>query len=168
MCNFRVHNEPMRYLVSVFLFCSFLSCNYFEKKKLDSNTILMEELKTFNWNEVDRYPSFENCTDSIDYQDSKMCFEQMIMTHISEYFRLQDLVVTQKVSDTIKINFLVSNKGEIHISKIHSKALTKIEIPNLDSIIDYSLKNLPPLYPAIKRSQQVQSAFELPLILVVN
>ena len=127
----------------------------------------MEELKTFNWNEVDRYPSFENCTDSIDYQDSKMCFEQMIMTHISEYFRLQDLVVTQKVSDTIKINFLVSNKGEI-ISKIHSKALTKIEIPNLDSIIDYSLKNLPPLYPAIKRSQQVQSAFELPLILVVN
>jgi len=128
----------------------------------------MEELKTFNWNEVDRYPSFENCTDSIDYQDSKMCFEQMIMTHISEFFRLQDLVVTQKVSDTIKINFLVSNKGEIHISKIHSKALTKIEIPNLDSIIDYSLKNLPPLYPAIKRSQQVQSAFELPLILVVN
>ena len=72
------------------------------------------------------------------------------------------------MSDTIKINFLVSNKGIIHISKIHSQELTKHEIPNLDSIIGYSLKNLPPLYPAIKRSQQVQSAFELPLILVVN
>tara|TARA_B110000259_G_scaffold75006_1_gene88233 strand:+ start:652 stop:837 length:186 start_codon:yes stop_codon:yes gene_type:complete len=35
-------------------FGSFFSCNYFEKKKLNSEMILIEELKTFKWNELDR------------------------------------------------------------------------------------------------------------------
>ena len=158
----------MRYLVFVLLFCSFYSCNYYEKKKLDSDTILMEELKTFNWNEVDRYPNFENCTDSIDFQDSKICFEQTIMTHISEYFSTHNIIVTQTVSDTITIDLMVSNGGEIQISQIQTQELTKQQIPQLDSLLSQSLKGLPKLYPAIKRSQQVQTAFQLPIILRVD
>jgi len=158
----------MRYLVFVLLFCSFYSCNYYEKKKLDSNTILMQELKTFNWNEVDRYPNFENCVDSIDFQDNKKCFEQTITTHISEYFSTQNIIVTQTVSDTILIDLLVSNSGEIQISQIQSQELTTQQIPDLDSILSRSLKGLPKLYPAIKRSQQVQTAFQLPIILRVD
>ena len=158
----------MRYLVFVLLFCSFYSCNYYEKKRLDSDTILMEELKTFNWNEVDRYPNFENCTDSIDFQDNKKCFEQTITTHISEYFSTQNIIVTQTVSDTITIDLLVSNSGEIQISQIQSQELTTQQIPELDSILSRSLKGLPKLYPAIKRSQQVQTAFQLPIILRVD
>ena len=158
----------MRYLVFVLLFCSFYSCNYYEKKKLNSDTILMEELKTFNWNEVDRYPNFENCVDSIDFQDNKKCFEQTITTHISEYFSTQNIIVTQTVSDTILIDLLVSNSGEIQISQIQTQELTKQQIPDLDFILSHSLKGLPKLYPAIKRSQQVQTAFQLPIILRVD
>lgn len=158
----------MRYLVFVLLFCSFYSCNYYEKKKLDSDTILMEELKTFNWNEVDRYPNFENCENSIDFQDSKNCFEQTITTHISEYFGTQNIIVTQTVSDTIRIDLLVSNNGELQISKIQTQEVTRAEIPDLDSILNRSLTGLPKLYPAIKRSQQVQTAFQLPIILRVE
>ena len=158
----------MKYLAFVIFFCSFYSCNYYEKKKLDSDTILMEELKTFNWNEVDRYPNFENCADSIRFQDNKNCFEKTITRHISEYFTTQNIIVTQTVSDTILIDLVVSNSGEIQISKIQTQELTKQQIPELDSILRHSLKGLPKLYPAIKRSQQVQTAFQLPIILRVD
>ena len=158
----------MKHLVVVLLFYSFFSCNYYEKKKLDSDAILIEELKTFNWNEVDRYPNFENCTDSIDFQSSKNCFEHTITTHIFDYFFTQNIVVTQTVSDTIRINLLVSKTGEVQISKIEAQNLTRQQIPELDSVLRQSLKGLPKLYPAIKRSQQVQTAFQLPIIIKVD
>ena len=158
----------MRYLVFVLLFCFFYSCNYYEKKKLDSDTILMEELKTFNWNEVDRYPNFENCENSIDFQNSKNCFEQTITTYISEYFETQNIIISQTVKDTIRIDLLVSKNGELQISKIQTQELTREQIPSLDSILKRSLEGLPKLYPAIKRSQQVQTAFQLPIIFRVD
>jgi uncharacterized protein YcbK (DUF882 family) len=76
--------------------------------------------------------------------------------------------VTQTVSDTIRIDLLVSNNGELQISKIQTQEVTRAEIPDLDSILNRSLKGLPKLYPAIKRSQQVQTAFQLPIILKVE
>ena len=158
----------MKYLFILMFFGSFFSCNYFEKKKLNSEMILIEELKTFKWNELDRYPTFETCDDSIDFQETKSCFEQTVVMHISNYFQANELVVTQKVSDTILIDFLVTNIGNINISYIQSQLLTKDQIPNLDSIIGNSLASLPKLHPAIKRSQQVQAAFQIPLILVVK
>ena len=158
----------MKYLFILIFWGSFFSCNYYEKKKLNAETILMEELKTFNWNELDSYPSFETCDDSIDFQQTKMCFEQTLISHFSEFFIEKNLVVTENVTDTIRIDFLVNNKGSLSISNIQSKPLTRLQIPTLDSLITHSLQGLPKLYPAIKRSQQVQSAFQLPLILVVK
>jgi len=128
----------------------------------------MEELKTFNWNELDSYPSFETCDDSIDFQETKMCFEQTLISHFSEFFTEKNLVVTENVTDTIRIDFLVNNKGSLSVSNIQSKPLTRLQIPTLDSLITLSLQGLRKLYPAIKRSQHVQSAFQLPLILVVK
>ena len=128
----------------------------------------MEELETFNWNEVDRYPNFENCVDSIDFQSNKKCFEETIATQILEYFTAQNVIVSQTVSDTIRIDLLVSKSGEINITEIQAQELTNQQIPGLDSILSYSLKGLPKLYPAIKRSQHVQTAFQLPIILKVD
>jgi len=158
----------MKHFAVVLFFCSFFSCDYYEKKKLDSNKILMEELETFNWNEVDRYPNFENCVDSIDFQSNKKCFEETIATQILEYFTAQNVIVSQTVSDTIRIDLLVSKSGEINITEIQAQELTNQQIPGLDSILSYSLKGLPKLYPAIKRSQHVQTAFQLPIILKVD
>jgi len=128
----------------------------------------MEELKTFNWNEVDRYPSFENCENSIYFQDNKNCFEQTITAHISEYFGTQNIIVSQTVSDTILIDLLVTNRGELQVFKIQTDDLTRKQIPAFDSILKRSLHGLPKLFPAIKRSQQVQTAFQLPIIFRVD
>ena len=130
--------------------------------------ILTEELKTFNWNEVDRYPNFESCENSIDFQNNKNCFEQTISTHISEYFGSQNIIISQTVNDTILIDLLVSNSGKLQIAKIQTQELTRAQIPSIDTILKRSLEGLPRLYPAIKRSQQVQTAFQLPIILKVD
>ena len=72
------------------------------------------------------------------------------------------------MKDTIRIDLLVSNSGELQISKIQTQELTREQLPLLDSILTRSLEGLPKLYPAIKRSQQVQTAFQLPIILRVD
>ena len=41
---------------------------------MDSQSILEQELKTFSWNEVDQYPSFESCEDIINFNENKICF----------------------------------------------------------------------------------------------
>jgi hypothetical protein len=63
---------------------------------------------------------------------------------------------------------LVSKNGEIKIFQTQTHELTKQQIPELDSILKSSLEGLPKLYPAIKRSQQVQTVFQLPIILRVD
>jgi len=51
----------MKYVTIFFLVLCFSSCNYFDKKKVYSEDILKEDLQTFNWNEVDEYPTFAVC-----------------------------------------------------------------------------------------------------------
>jgi hypothetical protein len=38
-----------------------VSCDYFDKKKIDTETIVNDELKAINWNDVDEYPTFSIC-----------------------------------------------------------------------------------------------------------
>jgi len=70
------------------------------------------------------------------------------------------------VSDTIIIDLVVSKSGELQISEIQTQELTRDQIPRFRLHFKFrSLKGLPKLYPAIKRSQQVQTAFQLPIII---
>ena len=58
--------------ICVFLgFLMLMSCQYFNVKKTSSDAILKEELQTFNWNEVDEYPSFPECDSAITKQEKK-------------------------------------------------------------------------------------------------
>ena len=57
---------------------------------------------------------------------------------------------------------------KLKYSQTQAHELTKQQIPELDSILNSSLEGLPKLYPAIKRSQQVQTVFQLPIILRVD
>ena len=61
-----------------------MSCEYFNAKKTSSEAILKEELKTFNWNDVDEYPSFSICDSSATKQERKQCFENTLTKHISQ------------------------------------------------------------------------------------
>ncbi|MCK5402294.1 MAG: hypothetical protein KAJ28_11730, partial [Flavobacteriaceae bacterium] len=146
----------------------FTSCDYFDKKKVYSEDILKEDLQTFNWNEIDEYPTFESCQTSLTKAESKQCFERTLTTFMMSQFEKKTIVVTQDINDTIIITFQISEKGKLSVKDIISSDLIKVQIPKIDTLLMESLKGLPQIFPAIKRSQQVKTEFKLPVVIKVN
>lgn len=153
----------------VFLFLLMLSsCEYFNVKKTSSEAILKEELQTFNWNDVDAYPSFSQC-DSVETKvDRKACFESVLTLHIWEFLEQERIVVTHDVSDTIILSFQVSENGKLELNKTKIDSVTRHEIPEIESLLYNSLKGLPEIFPATKRGQQVKTKFDLPVIIDIQ
>jgi len=103
----------MKYLTILFFILCFTSCDYFDKKKITSQEILQEDLQTFNWNEVDEYPTFISCDSSSSKAERRNCFETTLSSHITSQLAQEKIVVTKDINDTIIIKFLVSNLGEL-------------------------------------------------------
>lgn len=158
----------MRQTCVLLLFIVLTSCEYFNVKKTSPEAILKEELQTFNWNDVDEYPSFSECDSLTVKADKKVCFQQGLTTHISEFLQNEIIVVTKDISDTLVLNFQVSETGQLKLIDAKINVLTKEEIPNIESLLYESLDSIPKIFPAIKRGQQVTTAFELPIIIKVN
>ncbi len=144
------------------------SCNYFNVKKTTPEAILEEELKTFSWNEVDAYPAFSSCDSTLIKREKKTCFESTLSNHILEYLQQERIIVSQDVKDTVVITFEISEVGILNLSDIKISDLTEQEIPEITTKIEESLSDLPKIYPAIKRGQQVKTAFKLPIEIDVN
>lgn len=158
----------MKRLSLIFCVIVLTSCNYFEKKKVYSKDLLEEELKTFNWNEVDEYPTFESCDDTLGKENKKQCFENTVLEILSHNLSKQNIVVTEDVNDTILLTITIDNTGNFKIDDIKSSDITKAQIPKIDSLLLHSFDSLPKVYPAIKRSQQVTTQFSLPVVVKIN
>jgi hypothetical protein len=158
----------MNRIAFLFLFILFTSCDYFEKKKVYSEDLLEEELKTFNWNEVDTYPTFSSCESITLKADLKACFQNTLVTNVNHFLEAQNIVVSDDVNDTIRLKIVIDNKGIITVESIELKSETAVQIPGIDSLLRQSLKGIPKIYPAIKRGQQVTTAFELPVIVKIE
>lgn len=158
----------MNRIVFLLLIVLFTSCNYFEKKKVNSTELLKEELQTFNWNAVDTYPTFSNCDSITNKEESKSCFQNTLLSNVNLYLENQNLFVSEDVNDTIRLKIIIDKKGLLTVESIDFKPETKRQIPEIDSLLRQSLKSVPKIFPAIKRGQQVTTAFELPVIVKIN
>jgi hypothetical protein len=155
--------------ICIFLLLLILfSCEYFNVKKVSSETILKEELQTFNWNDVDEYPSFSVCDSTSTKQEKKACFEQTLTSFITNYLQKDTIIVTQDINDTINLNFKVTAAGDLILLDTKIDSLTNNEIPNIKQLLTESLDSLPKIFPAIKRGQQVTTEFTLPIIISAN
>ena len=65
----------MKRLILVLSILFFVSCDYFVKKKIDTKTIVNDELKSINWNDVDEYPTFSICDST---NNKKECFQNVL------------------------------------------------------------------------------------------
>jgi len=133
-----------------------------------SEDILKEDLRTFNWNEVDEYPTFAVCDNATSKVERKDCFVSTLTTFIMSQLSKEIFVVTEDINDTIMISFKISEKGVLSILEIISSDLIKEQIPKIDTLLIESLNDLPKIFPAIKRSQQVKTQFNLPVVINVN
>ena len=135
---------------------------------MTSEEILKEDLQTFNWKEVDEYPTFESCDSSLTKAQRKQCFELTLTTHITQKLIEEKIVVTQDINDTITINFLISEKGILSVLKVNSPEQITLQINEIDSLLVQSLKDLPQILPAFKRGQPVKTEFKIPVIIKVD
>lgn len=150
------------------VFLVLVSCEYFNAKKTSSEAILKEELKTFNWNEVDEYPSFSVCDSSATKQERKLCFENTLTAYITNSLQRDTIFVTQNIEDTIHLQLQISDKGILSLVNVKVDSLTKQEIPNIKELLAKSIDSVPKIFPALKRGQQVKTEFKLPIIIHVN
>ncbi|UKM65953.2 hypothetical protein GSB9_02525 [Flavobacteriaceae bacterium GSB9] len=144
------------------------SCEYFNVKKTSSEAILNEELQTFNWNDVDEYPSFQACESSISKTERKVCFQYTLTNHIANFLKKEVVVVGQDVQDTVMLQFQVSKRGDLVLIQVEADSITEYEIPEIKTLLEKSLDSLPEIFPALKRGQQVTTEFKLPIIISVN
>ncbi|MBV7269624.1 hypothetical protein [Winogradskyella luteola] len=158
----------MKPILFLFVLLFATSCSYFEKKKLNSEDLYKEELQTLNWNDVDTYPTFGSCDSITAKEDSKICFQNTFLESVNLYLGSQNIIVSEDVNDTIRLRLIIDNKGQLEVESIMVKPETQFQIPKIDSLLRQSLKRVPKIYPAIKRGQQVTTAFELPVIVKID
>ena len=60
----------MKYYIASFLILVVFSCDFTSNKELIVDDLVSDDLKTFNWNDVDTFPRFQNCDTIIDKESN--------------------------------------------------------------------------------------------------
>ena len=156
----------MRKTLLIFSFFFFLACDldFQISKKISVEEFVNDEMKLFNWSEVDQFPVFDNCTQINETSKKNNCFIRTISDSLSLNFIKNDLVLNRTLIDTVFMKFKVDKKGIIEIENIEigEKILPYKEVINQSFV--KTAANLPKLYPAIKRGQEVDVTFDLPIL----
>ena len=156
----------MRKTSLIFSFFFFLACDldFQISKKISVDEFVNDEMKSFNWSEVDQFPVFENCMQINESIKKNNCFITTISDSLSLNFIKNDLVLNRTLTDTVFLKFKVDKKGIIEIENIEigEYMLSYKEVINRSFV--KTAANLPKLYPAIKRGQEVDVTFHLPIL----
>jgi hypothetical protein len=83
---------------------------------------------------------------------------------------LNEIVVSQKINDTLYLSLLIDNKGNISLTDIENLDKLTNYIPNFKLILNQSIEKIPVLFPATKTNigVPVSTKFKLPLIIKSN
>ncbi len=141
----------------------FYSCEYFETKKISSETFVKEEIKSINWRDVDQYPIFKNCELVSNKEQQKSCFESTLSSYIYQSINSKETIVTTDLNETVTIDFIVDEKGKLMITSMIVDSLISAQIPLLEKNIKKVMDSIQPIAPAYKRGIPVKTSFQLPL-----
>ncbi|WP_299532600.1 hypothetical protein [Ulvibacterium sp.] len=155
----------MRHFWMLLVFCSLASCNLWVSRDKKTQEMVKQEMQTIDWNDVDNYPFFENCDETATKMRQKECFEQELLSRFSATLTQFEFILDSEIDPTITVDFLVDRNGEITILEIIKDDTIDKQMPEFEGIIRQSLKNMPPLAPALKRGIPVSAKFRLPIVL---
>lgn len=144
------------------------SCDFFETKKISSETFYQEEMKLISWNDIDNYPLFKPCETLSEKTQQKSCFENTVATILTHNLQLDSIKVAQDIQSTIQVQFMISNKGVLSIDHIKIDSLTQNTLPFLEHKILQSLDSIQLIAPAYKRGIPVETSFILPIVINTN
>lgn len=150
--------------VWVFLFfLGLVSCNFLDSKEKRTQDLINTELREMDWNSVDSYPLFLECDETATKEAQKQCFAQQLTTHFENTLREFEFTIDSDHSAIVDVIFVIDAKGKISVEDIIKDAAILKQMPEFDGIITQSLKNIPPIAPALKRGIPVKTKFKIPV-----
>lgn len=155
----------MRKLLLILVLCGFTSCSLFESKEEKTQKLVDKELQQIDWSDVDDYPLFSDCDETVSKTLQKNCFEQKILLHLSTDLKAFQLRSEKQVEEVIFLDFIVENNGNISIESIDNKEVFGGQMAEFNSRVKRSLKRLPRIEPALKRGIPVRAKFRIPIFL---
>ena len=83
---------------------------------------------------------------------------------------LNEIVVSQKINDTLYLSLLIDNKGNISLTDVENLDKLTNYIPNFKLILNLSIEKIPVFFPSTKTNigVPVSTKFKLPLIIKSN
>jgi len=153
-------------LIIIFCFLS-ISCEFdFQiDKKITVDEFINEELKSLNWNDVDQYPVFENCLKINNIKNKNNCFVETITSSFRENLKTNNLVLNRTLIDTVRMLLKVDKTGKISIENMTISDQNNKYKEVITKSFENTVSSLPKLYPAIKRGQEVDVIFNMPIII---
>jgi hypothetical protein len=144
---------------------SFTSCDYFSFEK---NKNLEKIDMDVDFTSVDFSPSFKVCDSLINKLKKTDCFRTTIRQEISSNLAKQSIQVAQSVDETIEVAITIQSNKEVKLTSIKSSDSLLVILPLLKAILKKSVKELPSIYPAIKRGIPVTTVYKLPIRIAVK
>ena len=144
------------------------SCNYFETKKIDAETLFEEEIATINWEEVDEYPLFASCDETASKQGQLVCFHTKLSAKVATVINDSVSGVMQAVSDTVYMQMKIDTTGRFTLQSLEMDTITRAHLPSLEQWLTSALKNIDPIAPATKKGIPVATIYTLPVVLVTD
>lgn len=153
----------MNKVFCLFFFIIFFSCEFQIEKKISSEKYLEQELKTIDWNSVDEFPLFESC---LNYKkDKQKCFISYFSKELKKNLIDNDFILNRTLVDTVFFNLKVDKLGNVTYNELQINEFSKIYKNAIETALNITIKNLPKVYPALKRGQPVDVQFILPLLI---
>ncbi len=144
------------------------SCQFFDKKVPDEETLLQEELSKINWKQVDQFPSAKTCDTLLNKEEQKQCLFQFLTENIQSRIGIDTIHILYPELDTIAVKVTINPDSKLEFETQQPTDSISYDIRIIDSILNNRLSDFPPIEPAIKQGVKVKSQFILPVILKVT
>ena len=158
----------MRKLGILCLLCFLVACDWFSSREAKTQKMVEQELQSIDWNEIDQYPLFDDCDETVSKTAQRECFENTLLLHFSMTLQDFEFVLDKDIEDSIYVDFLVDKEGGMTVLDIEEHSAIREQIPEFNGIITQSFKSLPRVAPALKRGIPVNAKFRIPLVLNTN
>ena len=133
------------------------------------NKLVEEKFASINKSEVDEYPSFKQCSDTLTKEQKLNCFEENISNLYKEALNKHKLAIGDTIKATVQVFLKIDNQGKIIFERTSSSSekLTEL-LPSLDSILSNETNSFENIIPAKKNQINIGTQCVLPLVIDVK
>ena len=149
-------------LILVLLFTSCDKIPFLKKQEIPQLDTIVD------FTSVDLSPSFSICDSLVDKSKKSDCFRNTIHQKIGEELQQFSLKSSDSINETVILDLIINSKGKISFDNLETSSALKSQFPELDSLLEVSISNLPKIYPAIKRGIPVTTKYQLPIQIMIE